>query len=153
MRWTKPCEMPSERQSPRSTKEADTEMDQQTQSRDRQRPEEQAAKAPETRSPERKTRSGPAQLAQAILAGVPLLDMPPARLGELAALVGNQGMGDLLEAQQMFPLEQTQFTLPEAIESRPCPVPELSPLMAAPVQLLSGTESAGRAFDPAGLVY
>ena len=128
-------------------------MEQQTQQgRERQRPEEQHTARTRERNPERERLSGPGQLAQALMAGVSLLDLPPLRLEELAALMGNQGMADLLE-QQSIPLEETRFTLPEPVGTTPWPVPETELILSDPPPDLTAGEQGGRAFDPAGLVY
>ena len=91
-------------------------------------------------------------MAQAVLEGASLLDIPPQRLEELAALVGNQGMVSLLE-QQALPLEQVSFSLPQQAETTPYPVPETGPVPTVQPPALTGGQAAGRAFDPAGLVY
>lgn len=91
-------------------------------------------------------------MARAALEGASLLEMPPARLEELAALLGNQGMAALLE-QQSLPLEETRFALPEAAQTEPFPVPECDPALAPEPPVLTVGESGGRAFDPAGLSY
>ena len=126
-------------------------MEQQIQERDRQRPEEQTRRTPEARQPERERLVGPGQVARAALEEVSLLEMPPARLEELAALMGNQGMVALLE-QQSLPLEETWFTLPEAAQTEPFPVPACDPALAPELPALTAGEG-GRAFDPAGLSY
>ena len=76
--------------------------------------------------------------------------MPPARLEELAAWLGNQGMAQLLE-RQALPVEETRLTLPEPAQTRPFPVPEGRQLLTASLPELAAQEGAGRAFDPAGL--
>lgn len=77
--------------------------------------------------------------------------MPPERLEELAAVLGNQHMEALLKAQAL-PVEETWFTLPEQVDTEPFPVPQAEPpLMARSVDLTGG--DSGRAFDPAGLLY
>ena len=91
-------------------------------------------------------------MAQALMAGLSLLELPPLRLEELAALMGNQGMADLLE-QQSIPLEETRFTLPEPVETTPWPVPETELMLSDPPLDLTAGEQGGRAFDPVGLVY
>ena len=134
-------------------KEVARRMDQQTLGRESQGQKEQITRrAPENRAPERAYLSGPEQLPQGVLAGLPLLEMPPERLERLAALVGNQGMSELLERQSL-PLEQTRFTLPREVGTAPYPVPETGvPLGAPPLTLPTGGQE-GRAFDPGGLVY
>lgn len=88
-----------------------------------------------------------------MLEGVSLLDMPPQRLEELAALVGNQSMASLLE-QQALPWEAVTFSLPaQPVESAPYPVPETVPVPTVHPPALTAGETAGRAFDPAELVY
>ena len=129
-----------------------TKVEQQTQERDRQSPEEQTRAGERDRQPERARLNGPELLARAALAGVSLLEMPPLRLEELAALLGNQGMEALLE-QQMIPLEEARFTLPEAVETAPFPVPDGDPALAGPPSGLTAGEQGGRAFDPGGLSY
>ena len=125
-------------------------MEQQIQGRDRQRLEEQTSRAPEARKPERERLSGPGQLARAALEGASLLEMPPERLEELAVLLGNQGMTELLEGQAL-PASEAWFAMPQAVETAPFPVPADSPVpTAAPPDLTAG-EYGGRAFDPAGL--
>ena len=124
--------------------------EQQIQGRDRQAPEDQTRSAPEIRTPERARLSAPGLLARAALEGVSLLEMPPARLEELAAWLGNQGMAKLLE-QQALPLEQTRLPPLQALETRPFPVPEGSPVPTAPPPSLAAEVAGGRAFDPAGL--
>ena len=106
----------------------------------------------EHRTPERERLAGPGLTAQALLAGASLLEMPPTRLEELAALVGNQGMVSLLE-QQALPLEETWFPLPAPVQTVPFSVPESSPLLTAEPFSLTAEEHGGRAFDPAGLAY
>ena len=124
-------------------------MEQQIQGRDRQRQEEQAPRAAQVRTAERERLSAPGQLARAALEGASLLEMPPARLEELAAWLGNQGMAQLLE-RQALPVEETRLTLPEPAQTRPFPVPEGRQLLTASPPELAAQEGAGRAFDPAG---
>ena len=78
--------------------------------------------------------------------------MPPRRLEELAALVGNQEMMALLE-RQACPLQETRFTLPPAEQTEPFPVPESEAVRTAEPPALTEGESGGRAFDPAALTY
>lgn len=125
---------------------------QQTQDRDRRTAEKPPQREAEHRAPERERLAGPGLTAQALLEGVSLLDLPPQRLEELAALVGNQGMASLLE-QQALPLEEIPFSLPAPVETVPYPVPETAPVFAAQPPSLTVGETAGRAFDPAGLAY
>ena len=66
--------------------------------------------------------------------------------------MGNQGMEALLE-QQSLPLEETSFTLSQPGETDPFPVPETGPVPTAQPPALTGGDTWGRAFDPAGLVY
>ena len=127
-------------------------MEQQTLGRETQGRQERTRENPEVWTPERERLSGPAQLAKGVLEGLPLLEMPPARLKDLAALVGNQEMAALLERQSL-PLEQTRFTLPRGGETVPCPVPESGQVLTVPPPALPAEEVTGRAFDPAGLVY
>ena len=126
--------------------------EQQIQGRERQRQEEQTQAQPQTRQPERERLSGPGELARALAEGASLWEMPPGRLEELAALMGNQGMEALLE-QQSLPLEETSFTLPQPEETDPFPVPETGLIPTAQPPVLTGGDARGRAFDPAGLVY
>lgn len=133
-------------------KEVATAMEQQTQDRERQRAEQPAQKESEHRTPERERLTGPGLTAQAILEGASLWEMPPQRLEELAALVGNQGMAALLE-QQALPLTQVSFSLPPQAETTPYPVPETGPVPTVQSPVLTEGLEAGRAFDPAGLVY
>ena len=125
-------------------------MEQQIQGRDRQHQEEQAPRAAQVRTAERERLSAPGQLARAALEGASLLEMPPARLEELAAWLGNQGMADLLE-RQALPLEEARFPLPQAVETQPFPVPEDAPVPTAQPPSLTAGEPGGRAFDPAQL--
>lgn len=78
-----------------------------------------------------------------------LLELPPLRLEELAALVGNPAV---LE-QQFLPLEETHFSLPEAPETAPFPVPDIGPVPTAQPPTLTDGAWSGRTFDPAGLSY
>lgn len=127
-------------------------MEQQTQGRELQKTEQAARKETEPRTPERERLRGPGQVAQAVLAGVSLLEMPPQRLEELATLVGNQGMASLL-AQQALPFQKVSFSLPPPAETTPYPVPETDPVLTVQPPTLTEGGAAGRAFDPAGLVY
>lgn len=127
-------------------------MEQQTQGRERQKAEQPAHRETEHRTPERERLSGPGLTAQAILEGASLWELPPQRLEELVSLVGNQGMASLLE-QQALPLTQVSFSLPQQAETTPYPVPETGPMPTVQPPALTGNEGAGRAFDPAGLVY
>lgn len=124
---------------------------QQTQNRERQKTERPSRKEAERRTPERERLAGPGLTAQAVLEGAPLWELPPQRLEELAALVGNQGMAALLEGQSL-PLEEVPFDLPPEAETAPYPVPDSGPVRTVQPPELAG-ETAGRAFDPAGLVY
>lgn len=86
-----------------------------------------------------------------MLDGVSLLDMPPDGLAELAGLLGNQSMQDLL-AMQRLPLTEEAFVLPPPVQTIPFAVPEgLAPDTLTPPAWTE--EGSGRAFDPAGLVY
>ena len=126
--------------------------EQQTQGREHQKAEQPARRETERRTPERERLSGPGLVAQAVMEGVSLLDMPPQRLEELAALVGNQGMASLLE-QQALPLDEVSFSLPQPAETAPYPAPETGPAATVQPPDFTGGGAAGRAFDPAGLVY
>lgn len=127
-------------------------MEQQIQGRDRQSREQQARGTVREQKPERERLSGPGLLARAVQEGASLLEMPPARLEELAALVGNQGMAALLE-RQALPVEEASFTVPEAAETEPFSLPETEPVLTAQPPVLTEGESGGRAFDPAGLAF
>lgn len=127
-------------------------MEQQTLGRESQSREERSRERLEVRTPERARLSGPGQLARGVLEGLSPLEMAPARLKELAALVGNQEMTDLLERQSL-PLEQTRFTLPQDVACTPYPVPELGQVLTVSPPTLPAEEVTGRSFDPAGLVY
>lgn len=120
--------------------------------RESQSREERSRELPEARIPERARLSGPGQLARGVLEGLSLLEMPPDRLTELAALVGNQEMADLLEGQSL-PLEQTRFTLPQDVACTPYLVPEPSQVPTVSPPALPAEEVTGRGSDPAGLVY
>ena len=88
--------------------------------------------------------------AQALLQGAPMLDLPPARLEELAGWLGNSGMAALLAAQGP-PLEEAELRFPTGeADTEPFPVPETAPALTEPPMALAGPVS-GRAFDPAGL--
>lgn len=104
------------------------------------------------RTPEREWLSAAGHLMQAVAEGQSLLELPPLRLEELAALVGNQEMAALLE-QQSLPLEETSFSLPEAPETTPFPVPDTGPVPTVQPPALTDGAWSGRAFDPAGLSY
>ena len=86
-----------------------------------------------------------------MLAGVPLWELPPDSLEELAGRLGNQEMAALLERRGPA-AEETSFRMPEGeLETEPFPVPESpGPLLDAP-QGLTAQESPGPAFDPANL--
>ena len=102
------------------------------------------------RQPERERISSAGQAARAVLAGAPLWELPPNRLEELAGWLGNQGMNALLEAGAPAP-ERARFLPPDGeVETTPFPVPEMpAETVEPPVKL--AVETAGRAFDPAGL--
>lgn len=125
---------------------------QQTQDRERQKTEQTAQRENGRQTPQRERLSGPGQLAQALMEGASLFEMPPQRLEELATLVGNQGMAALLE-QQSLPLAETSFALPPEVETTPYPVPDPGPIQTVQPPAPAGAEAGGRAFDPAGLVY
>lgn len=127
-----------------------TEVEQQIREREQHSQEQQNREERESLQPERERLSGPSQVARAVLEGVPLLEMPPLRLEELAALVGNGEMAALLE-RQMLPLEETRFSLPKAVETEPFPVPDAVALLTQPPTGLPEGEPGGRAFDPARL--
>ncbi|WP_417043672.1 hypothetical protein [Dysosmobacter sp.] len=127
-------------------------MEQQPQGRDRQRAEKPTQRETEHQTPERERLAEPGLTAQALLEGVSLLELPPQRLEELAALVGNQGMASLLE-QQAIPLEEVPFSLPAPVDTVPFSVPESPSVRAAEPPGLTAESHGGRAFDPAGLAY
>ena len=127
-------------------------MEQQIQGRDRQSPEQQTRETVRTPQPERERLSGAGILARALQAGAPLLEMPPQRLEELAALIGNQEMEALLE-QRALPLEQVSFTLPPEVQTEPFSVPEGETVPTAEPPALTAGPAGGRAFDPAGLSF
>ena len=126
------------------------EVEQQIREREQQSQEPQNREERESLQPEQERLSGSGQVARAVLEGVSLLEMPPLRLEELAALVGNGEMVALLE-RQMLPLAETRFSLPKALETAPFPVPDVAALLTQPPTGLSEGEQGGRAFDPAGL--
>ena len=96
----------------------------------------------------RLTHSG--ELAGALLAGESLLDLPPGRLEELASLIGNRAMEELLESQSP-PLEEAWFTLPPGEPGTvPYPAETEAPALAEPAGLAAEPVAAA-AFDPAGL--
>lgn len=102
------------------------------------------------RQPERERISSAGQAARAVLAGAPLWELPPNRLEELAGWLGNQGMNALLEAGAPAP-ERAWFLPPDGeVETTPFPVPEMTAETVEPPVKLA-VETAGRAFDPAGL--
>ena len=90
-------------------------------------------------------------MLQGALEGISLLEMPPGRLAELAGLLGNQGMQELLDRQGL-PLQQEAFVLPPPVQTAPLAVPgDLVPETVSPPALTAGAWG-GRALDPAGLV-
>ena len=96
----------------------------------------------------RLTHSG--ELAGALLAGESLFDLPPGRLEELASLIGNRAMEELLESQSP-PLEEARFELPRGEpETVPYPAEPEAPALAEPGELAAEPVTAA-AFDPAGL--
>ena len=126
-----------------------------------QKSQERVRPAEETRKPEEQTRRTPererllsdaGRILRAASEGASLLEMPPVRLEKLAALVGNQGMAALLEGQSL-PAEELPFSLPPPLETAPFPVPDTGPVPIAEPPALTGGAPAGRAFDPAGLIY
>ena len=89
--------------------------------------------------------------AQLALAGASLLDMPPARLEELAGFVGNSAMGALLEAQRP-PMETAAFQVPDREpDTTPFPVPEGQLPVLPETAGLTRTPSPNVAADPAAL--
>ena len=90
------------------------------------------------------------ELAGALLAGESLLELPPERLGELASLIGNSAMEELLESQAP-PLERTWFSLPPGEpDTVPFSAEPSAPVLTAPGPL-AGEPAVTAAFDPAGL--
>lgn len=125
-------------------------MDQQIQERGPQTQEQEQLQKTQAPQPERERLTAAAQLLQSALDGVSLLEMPPGRLAELAGLLGNQGMQELLDRQGL-PLQEEAFVLPPPVQTAPLAVPgDLVPEAVSPPALTAGAWR-GRAFDPAGL--
>lgn len=82
--------------------------------------------------------------------GESMLELPPDRLREMASLVGNAAMEELLESQTP-PAEEVWFDLPaeepDTVAFRAAPG---APQLADPGSLTEGG-FAGAAFDPGGL--
>ena len=90
--------------------------------------------------------------ARAVLAGVPLWELPPDSLEELAGRLGNQEMAALLERRGPA-AEETAFRLPpEELETAPFPVPEEPAQLVQPPAGLTAGEGRTAAFDPVGLL-
>lgn len=89
-----------------------------------------------------------------MLEGTSLLDMPPARLEELAGWIGNQNMAALLEAQA-GPMEHTEFRFPGPEPGTdPIPVPDgTSPQMIQAPQDLTAGGAAGQPLQTAALAF
>ena len=150
-RWIRPCGRRWGRRSPRPRTERGRRMEQQwSPERARQETEHREQTEQLRRQPERERISSAGQAARAVLAGAPLWELPPNRLEELAGWLGNQGMNALLEAGAPAP-ERARFLPPDGeVETVPFPVPEMpAETVEPPVEL--AVETAGRAFDPAGL--
>lgn len=128
-------------------------MEQRSQEKTRQTEQTRETERQTSRIPERERLSGAGYVIRAVAEGASLLDMPPARLEELAGWLGNQNMAALLEAQGGA-VAEARFVLPEtAPETAPFPVPETEPLMTGPPQDVTTGEMAGRAFDPSALSF
>ena len=128
-------------------------MEQRSQEETRQTEQTRETERQTSRIPERERLSGAGYVIRAVAEGASLLDMPPARLEELAGWLGNQNMAALLEAQGGA-VAEARFVLPEAApETAPFPVPETEPLLTGPLQDVTTGETAGRAFDPAALSF
>lgn len=129
-------------------------MEQQSQERARQTERTRQTEERTDRTPERERIGGASYVVQAALEGASLLDMPPARLEELARWIGNQNMAALLEAQA-GPVELTRFVPPgPEPETAPIPVPDgITPQLTQPPQDLMAGGVAGRALQPAGLAF
>ena len=74
-------------------------MEQRSQEKTRQTEQTRETERQTSRIPERERLSGAGYVIRAVAEGASLLDMPPARLEELAGWLGNQNMAALLEAQ------------------------------------------------------
>lgn len=128
-------------------------MEQRSQEKTRQTEQTRETERQTSRIPERERLSGAGYVIRAVAEGASLLDMPPARLEELAGWLGNQNMAALLEAQGGA-VAEARFVLPEtAPETAPFPVPETEPLLTGPPQDVTIGETAGRAFDPSALSF
>lgn len=128
-------------------------MEQWSQEKTRQTEQTREPERQTSRSPERERLSDASYVMRAVMEGASLLDMPPARLEELAGWLGNQNMAALLEAQGGA-VAEARFVIPEtSLTTTPYPVPEINPMLLQPPQELTAGETAGRAFDPAGLSF
>lgn len=113
----------------------------------------------EDREPARQTRSSPERerlasaglTARAVLEGVPLWDLPPIRLEELAGWMGNQGMNAWIEAQAPPLTEVRPPPLTAELDSAAFPVPD-GPLDEAQQPVgLTAREPATAPADPYAL--
>ena len=87
-----------------------------------------------------------------MLAGVPLWELPPDSLEELAGRLGNQEMAALVERRGAM-AEEVSFHLPPGeLETAPFPVPEEPAQLVRPPAGLTAGEGMTAAFDPAGLL-
>lgn len=126
-------------------------MEQQSQAKVRQETERRDQTEQTRQTPERARLSSAGYTLRGVLAGESLFDLPPSRLEELAMWLGNQNMAALLEGQAQ-PVALTPFVLPNTEpDTAPISVPEEPLSLAAPPQGLTAGETAGWAFDPAGL--
>ena len=128
-------------------------MEQHSQTQERRGEEQKDLRREETRrSPERESLTTAGLAARAVLAGVPLWELPPDSLEELAGRLGNQEMAALLERRGPA-AEETAFRLPpEELETAPFPVPEEPAQLVQPSAGLTAGEGMTAAFDPAGLL-
>lgn len=127
-------------------------MEQQTQEMARSTAENRIPERQNHRMPERARLSEAGLTAKAIWDGLPLSDLPPVRLEELAGWLGNQNMEELLMGHTPVLLE-APFELPgETPKTTPFFVPELEPALTEPPQVLTVDEPLG-AFDAAGLTF
>lgn len=128
-------------------------MEQQSQEKARQTEQTRQTEDRTSRTPERERISSAGYVMRAALEGASLLDMPPARLEELAGWIGNQNMAALLEAQA-GPVALTRFVPPgPEPETAPIPVPEITPQLTRPPQTLTAGGVTGRALQPSRLAF
>lgn len=124
-------------------------MEQLTRDRTEQRQEQVRRPAEQSRAPERLRLSDAGLTARLALEGVPLLDLPPRRLEELAGWIGNSGMLDLLDAR-IPPVEEADFRMPAGEpETVPFQVEGGLPVALARPEGLTEAANAGAAFHPA----